>query len=352
MNALLDLSILDAGDQVVAIGRRGSDVAIGRLRLDAASIGELEGFRDRLDRAVRGAAEAPKSEEIGQYGDRLFQYAIRDELADLYRLLPSSHCRIHILSDQARIQRLPWEYLTFPQHAAGHPVRERSVVRIVPTRGREAPEPKPLSEAIRVLFVSAAPRDQNEVDFEAVKGAIQRTFQSLMPDRFAIEVVDGATRADLRRAVAEGSFDIFHFSGHGMVDDQGRGQLLLVNRKTGKTDGLRAEDLATLLDGRDLRLVVLSACESATGNFADEFAVTAEALVRSGIPAVVANQMPVTNRAMANFVGPLYTELLRSGDIDRAVLEGRIALDIDLQSFEWGIPTLYRHYGASQLYRP
>lgn len=352
MSALLDLSILEAGDQVVVVGRRGSDFAIGRLPLGSEPMKELEKFRLRLDSAVRGAADPPAPDEIGKFGGQLFSFALRDELQEIYQLLPATESRIHILSNQARIRSLPWEYLGFPQRAPGHPVRERSIVRIVPTRGREAPEPKKLGDSMRVLFVSAAPRDQNEVDFEAVRGALERTFQGLMPDRFTLEAVDGATPASLRKAVAEKSFDILHFSGHGRVDEKGQGRLLLVNRKTQKTEELAADRFATLLAGREIRLVVLSACETASGDFKDDFAVVAEALVRSGIPAVVANQLPVTNRAMASFVGPLYSELLRSGDIDRAVNEGRIALDVDLQSFEWGIPTLYRHYGASQLYQP
>lgn len=352
MSAMLDLSILDAGNDAVVVGRQGSDVAIGRLPLASPAMGELEKFRARLDGAVRGAAEALHPEEVGRFGDALFAFALRDDLQELVQLLPASECRILILSNQARIQSLPWEYLRFPQRPPGHAVRERSVVRIVPTRGRRAPEPKKLGEEVRVLFVSAAPRDQNEVDFESVRGAIQRAFQAYMPERFTLEVIDGATRSALRKAVAEKSFDILHFSGHGRVDEKGQGRLLLVNRKTGKTDELPSDELSTLLSGREIRLVVLSACETSTGNFADDFAVTAESLVRSGIPAVVANQLPVSNGAMASFVGPLYTELLRSGDIDRAVVEGRIALDVDLQSFEWGIPTLYRHYSASALYRP
>lgn len=348
---VLDLAILDAGDQAVVIGRRGSDVAFGRLPLDPASIGDLEAFRDRLDRAVRGAAEAPLEDEIGVYGGRLFAYGLRDALGELYRLVPAqSPCRIHILSDQARIQRLPWEYLAFPGSAPG-PVLERSVVRIVPTRGREAPAAKELTGTIRVLFVSAAPKDQNEVDFAAVRGAIERTFQAQAPS-CEIEAVDGTTRSALRKAVTEKSYDILHFSGHGRVDAEGRGRLLLVDRRTGRTDEVTVVQLCSLLAGRGIRLVVLSACETASGNFDDDFAVTAEALVRSGIPAVVANQMPVTNRAMAGFVGPLYEELLRSGDVDRAAVEGRIALAFDYASFEWGIPTLYRHYAAAQLYEP
>jgi hypothetical protein len=348
----LDLWILDAGAQAVAVGRRGSDMAIGRLPLDTAFIAELEAFRDRLDGAVRGAVDAPRAEELASYGSQLFTYALSERLGDVYGLLPAAYGRISIFSDQSRIQRLPWEYLGFPRLVAGHPVRERSVVRIVPTCGRPAPVAKKLSGTVRVLFVSAAPRDQDVVDFEAVAGAIQRAFQSwLPPEGFTIEVVDGATRESFNKALRK-RFDILHFSGHGRVDGGKKGQLLLVDRKTGRTDAVDAEHLCTSLNGKDLSLVVLSACETASGNFDDDFSVVAEALVRSGIPAVVANQLPVTNQAMAAFVGPLYAELLQSGDIDRAVMEGRITLDVVLKSFEWGIPTLYRHYGASQLYEP
>src|SRR5262245_59803712 len=198
---------------------------------------------------------------------QLFAYALQADLGELYQLLPASHIRIHILSDQARIQRLPWEYMGFPGLAPGHPALERSVVRIVPTRGRPAPAPRKLGETIRVLFVSAAPRDQNEVDFETVKGAIRRAFESELPERFTIEVLDGATRESFRKAIAESDFDILHFSGHGSVDEKGHGRLLLVHRKTGKTDPVTSEQLATLLSGREIRLVILSACDSSTGDF-------------------------------------------------------------------------------------
>lgn len=354
MTDALDISILDAGDRAVVVARRGADVAIGRLPIDDATMANLEGFRQRLDRAVRGAIAAPDPRDLASYGGRLFAYAMRDEMADLYQLLPASYSRINILSNHPRLLRLPWEYLAFPQCAPGHPSNERSVVRIVATRGRTAPPPKKLDQTVRVLFVSAAPQDQNEVDFPAVRAAIERAYtpSGRIGARIAITAVDGATRASLCQEIADRTFDILHFSGHGRVDEKGQGRLLLIHRKTGMTDEVPADQLCALLAGRDLRLVVLSACDTAAGDFADDFAVIAEALVKNGIPAVVANQLPVKNRAMACFVGPLYKELLASGDIDRAVVQGRIALDFELSSFEWGIPTLYRHYAASQLYEP
>ena len=150
-------------------------------------------------------------------------------------------------------------------------------------------------------------------------------------------------------------YDVVHFCCHGEVKN-GEGRLLLLDLQTRQSSPLPSEQLCQLLQGRGVSLVVLSACETAAGDFASEFSVIAEALVRCGIPAVVANQFPLHNTTVAKFVGPLYEELLRSGDIDLAVSEGRVALAVELQPddvvLEWGIPTLYRHVGASQVFVP
>jgi CHAT domain-containing protein len=115
--------------------------------------------------------------------------------------------------------------------------------------------------------------------------------------------------------------------------------------------------LGSLLGGKSFRLAVLSACSTGAGNFADNFSVLAETLVRRGFPAVVANQLPLPDETAAIFAEGLYGELLKSGDIDKAVSEGRVALFTQLNNgasavLEWGIPTLHRRLGTSQLFQP
>lgn len=358
MSDTLDLSILDSGGDQFAIllARCGSDLALGRLPF-GPELTDLIRFGERIDQVARGFGDRPKPAELAEYGRKLFSFAFReDKVRQLYGQLPPTHVRIHILSDRAEVQKLPWEYLQEPNFVPG-PRRQRSVVRIVPTIGQPSPSPLRLGDTIRVLFVSAAPIDQGPVDFPVVRAAIERTFAAKIPGRFTLKAVDGATRDAFRTTIANESFDILHFSGHGDVSADRKGRLLLVNRKSGATDYLDSESLCKLLRGRDLRLVVLSACETSQGNFDDDFAVIAEALVQEGIPAVVANQMPVSNKSIAPFVGALYEQLLISGDIDLAMSEGRIALDLELgtpdfAAIEWGIPTLYRHCSASKLYEP
>ena len=54
-------------------------------------------------------------------------------------------------------------------------------------------------------------------------------------------------------------------------------------------------------------------------------------------------------------LGAFFAKLILSGDVDQAVSEGRHRLASDLEydpfaTLEWGVPTLYRHVAASQLF--
>jgi CHAT domain-containing protein len=357
MDDTLDLSILDSGQSasVVGIARRGGDLAVATLPT-GAELQALSAFRQRIDHALRRArAERPQAAELIAFGQQLFQFCIRDDLARLYHRLPDSLVRLHIHANRPDLQALPWEYFQEPAQAPG-PKRDRTVVRIVPTIGLTPLVPRPFGSSIRVLFVSADPLDQEGVSWPDVKASIERAFTARIPDRFDITAIEGASQDALTDAVAQHPFDIFHFSGHGEVVG-GKGHLVLLDRRTKKSARISADSLAVMLGGKNIQLAVLSACETASGDFASGFAVIAETLVRAGIPAVVANQFPVPDKTVATFVGALYRELLRTGDIDRATSEGRIKLANDpaLQGatvLEWGIPTLYRRLLASQLFQP
>ncbi|HSP14065.1 MAG TPA: CHAT domain-containing protein [Thermoanaerobaculia bacterium] len=352
----LDLSILDSGspDHAVAIARRGSDVALATIPF-GSELGELTSFRNRIEDAVRGKQTRPKAKELTDYGRRLFEFAIRGDILALYdRLAATTDVRLHILSNQPQLRNLPFEYLQEPRRRPG-PSLERSVIRVVPTIGIDPVAPIRCSP-LRVLFVSSDPTDQGPVSWPEVKSRIERTFQARLPaGKVVFEAVESPDRRRLREILAEKEFDILHFHGHGDVEG-GTGRIILTKRGD-KSDYVTSDKFAAMLSDRGLKLVVLSACDTATGNFQDDFSVTAESLIRSGIPAVVANQLPIPDASVATFVGPLYETLLRTGDIDLAMNEGRMALSIELESaddatLEWGIPTLYRHFSMSQLYEP
>jgi hypothetical protein len=358
MAETFDLAILDASPlkEAVAYARCNSDIAVSRLNFGTA-LAELAGFRDQIDRSLRAKEKRPPVKDLTAYGHKLFHFCIQDDLAQLYSRLSAGQVRIHILSNQPELRAIPWEYWQEPSHNPG-PRADRSVVRIVPVIGQPPPPPLEIKDRVRILFASAEPVDQVPVSWTEVRDGIESIFNARLNriGKLEFKAIDGTTRSGLLDAVKQEPFDIFHFSGHGEVV-KGIGHLVLTDRKTRKSSRLRADELGQILGHRGIRLAVLSACETAAGDFKDDFSVVAETLVRAGVPAVVANQLPIPDATVATFVEAMYRELLNSGDIDRAVGEGRISLSIDLGGstdavLEWGIPTIYRHIAAAQLLKP
>ncbi|MEO8673156.1 MAG: CHAT domain-containing protein [Tahibacter sp.] len=343
-----DLFLLDVPKTkgVVALARRGADTAIERVSLDA-TLGELIDFGRLIGKAVTGNAQRPSAVELDDFGQRLFNFLFRGSLLQLYSRLPQGPVSMQMLSDRSELREVPWEYLTTPDRMPA-PHRERSVVRVHPTCGVYGPTPKKASEKIRVLFVSADPMDQAGVDWSEIKAVLDRTLVAQMPGEATIDVVEGATRAGLLDILARRNFDVFHFFGHGDLRG-GVGHLVLQDSKTGKSDFLSAEDLAVALAGKGVQLAMLSACLSGAGKYDDDFGLIATALIRAGIPAVVANQYSIPIKSIAPFVGAVYTLLAQGAGIDQAVANGRVALKVGLAGttgnnavLEWGIPTLYR----------
>jgi len=337
----------------IAVARCGYDLAIEPLACD--QINSLIDFRARLAAAAEGAGQRPTADQLIQFGHMLFTFTVRRTIETIYNRLPNSHIRLHIYSNRPDLQALPWEYLQQPGTTPG-PNSLRSVVRIVPTIGVEPQDPLKLDKALRMLFVYAEPVDQTAVAWLDIKESIEREFQVRLPDNFQLDLVQGATRQSLFDALDTKPYDVLNFAGHGELASDGTGHLLLKDFKTQKSDPISASQLGLLLRNKNLRLLMLSACSTSGGDFAKEFAVLAKTVVQSGVPAVVANQFPVTNSIAAKFAGAFYKELLRSGDVDQATTNGRIALAFEpplpggAARFEWGIPTVYRHVGAAQIF--
>lgn len=351
-----DLFLLDVRNNpaVLALARRGADTAIELIPVDDA-LTKLNNFGQLIGRAVSGNGQRPSDPDLAAFGTDLFNFLFRGQLRDLYDRLPVGQISIQILSDQPKLREVPWEYLSAPDRMPV-PHRDRSVIRIHPTCGVYDTPSKKAIEKIRVLFVSAEPIDQPGVDWRDVKTVLDRELVAQMPGDVKIEVIEGATRADLLSAIASKAFDVFHFFGHGALRSD-VGHLVLQDGVSGKSDFLSAEDLAVALAGKGVRLALLSACLSGAGKYDDDFGTVATALIKSGIPAVIANQYNIPIKSIAPFVGAIYGSLARGEGIDQAVADGRVALKVGLRAatgpgavVEWGIPTLYRLADVQQIF--
>ena len=90
-----------------------------------------------------------------------------------------------------------------------------------------------------------------------------------------------------------------------------------------------------------LRLAVLNACEGARSSVDDPFSGVATSLVRREIPAVVAMQLEITDRAAITFACELYAALADGYAIDAALAEARKAIFADENEVEWATPVLF-----------
>ena len=140
-----------------------------------------------------------------------------------------------------------------------------------------------------------------------------------------------------------GPWHVFHFVGHGGFDtNRDEGVIVLVD-DDGRSRRLLAGELARLLAvHRTLRLAVLNACEGARGGGLDIFSSTASILVRRGIPAVLAMQYEITDRAAVEFARGFYEAVADGLPVDASVSEARQAVSLAVtNTVEWGTPVLH-----------
>ena len=91
-----------------------------------------------------------------------------------------------------------------------------------------------------------------------------------------------------------------------------------------------------------LRLVVLNACEGARGGKRDIFSSTASILIEQGVPAVLAMQYEISDKAAVEFSRSFYEAIADGWPVDAATSEARMAIRLEAgNSFEWGTPVLF-----------
>ncbi|WP_353511302.1 CHAT domain-containing protein [Intrasporangium sp.] len=253
-----------------------------------------------------------------------------------------------VLRFEGGADRLPWELLRDPgrfQFMALDPWR--AVVRCTEMQTREpaAARPTPL----RILLAVSTPDGTPAIDAAA---EIVRIQSRLRPYSWgaAVEVVTLRTASleTIRQTLQSKEFHVFHYVGHASHPVGGTGHLDLT-AADGTVSSRPADEVAAILAGSPtLRLAVLNCCDSSVSDRSDPFAGTATALVRAGVPAVVAMRRAITDTAAVLFADEFYGALIESGGrVEQAVARGRAALFAaeGPTAAEWS--TVALHLGSS-----
>jgi len=332
--------------QVSAIVRK----AIDRVDLFTSPNYGVGAARD-LARAASGGIRSTPAEIGGALFQALFHGDVLNCLHESRGIVHSRdngglRLQIHLDlrdADVASLSELPWEFLFRKETNSFIGLdRKSSIVRFLdvglPALSIFQPHP------LRVAVIASKPNEVTALNLKLEEELIKSAWEG----KEGVELVflDSIRQDTLRQALLERDFHVLHFMGHGEFSERtGQGYLVLEDRLK-KSRLINGESLSHLLRGLpELRLVVLNACETAATTMEakhDPFGGVAQALVRGGLPAVVAMSHPISDRAAISFSANLYRRLAAGDPLDAAVVEGRLAVYAEsLDSPEWGIPAVF-----------
>ena len=246
---------------------------------------------------------------------------------------------------------LPWEYCFDEKNNQflGKDI-QTPVIRYIP-RAYTA-DPLTAVNKLRILMVLSNPSDVPPLNVLAEEKIMREALGTRLGAKVELEVLTEVTQRRLYRSI--NSFDphIIHFVGHGTYEDnQGA---LVIETDEGTARSLTANQLADLVKGRSVKIVVLNACDtSAAAAGAKAFNSTAVGLVYARVPAVIAMQFRVPDNIALQFTETLYWQIAEGTPLDKAVSEMRLSVSLgdseDAQVL-WGIPTLYMRAPDGQIW--
>ena len=308
--------------------------------------------RDIVAKGVTPIAAAQQPLEIGTELYRsVFQGQVRtllDKSRGQLEISPNLGLRLKIKFDPSDAETgaladLPWELLCDGETEDFFALsRQTSLVRYLDVP--RSSQPIPFTPPLRILAVGASPHGMQPLDLDEET----RRLEELNRSSPGVEVrfLPHASAGTVREALSEDTYNVLHFMGHGTFDRASSEGMLAFEASDGSADLVSGKAFATKLrDLRSLGVVVLNACNTARSGHqggTSPFQGVATALVLGGLPAVVAMQRPISDRAAIGFSTAFYRHLARGDSIDVALTEGRQAIhSAKPESFEWATPVLF-----------
>ncbi len=257
-----------------------------------------------------------------------------------------------------RLPRLPWEVL----HADDRPLATGTDVvfsryhtatnllkptRIIPSSG-----------PLRILMAIASPSDRDSLQLKREVLHLQQELQNrtanplknnLHAPEIELTILEQPDREQLTQALEQGHYQVLHYAGHSNLGSRG-GELYLVSSRTGLTETLSGDDLAGLLVNNGIQMAVFNSCRGAYGDPSDigenspEQNLT-EALVKRGIPAVLAMAESIPDDVALTLTRLFYRNLKQGYPVDLSLSRARAGLITAYGSHQlyWALPILYQH---------
>ena len=210
----------------------------------------------------------------------------------------------------------PWELLA----SGGEHWALKAGLVFCPIRrmGKTAVPSQPSAKRLGLVFMAAAPRGADNLDYESEEVSILTATRNLGLD---LSVEESGTLELLSACVAREKPDVIQISCHGTLLPRPG---LLLEDDIGDLEFVEANKLVTKLAAQHPRLLFLSACETAKSD--PVLPSLARSLVLAGGPAVLGWAAPVRDNEATLFAALLYERLTAGGDLAHALAYARLEL--------------------------
>ncbi len=321
---------------------------------------ELENFLLRIGQQRQGMRriEAPAMAAAKQFGGQLFQALFAGEVKGCLQSsmddasYHNAGLRIRLrLSGAPDLLEIPWEFL---YNATLNRFLllsiDSSLVRYLDLPGRV--NSLKVTTPLRILVMIASPRDYMPLDVEHEWQVLKQAVAALeRRGLLIVERLDKATLTALQKQLQRADYHIFHFIGHGGYDAQAEDGVLLLEDEHGQSRTVSGQYLGMILhDAKTLRLALFNSCEGARTARTDPFAGVCQSLLQQGIPAVLAMQFAISDKAAITLSCEFYTALAAGLPVDTALSAARKGIFAEHHDIEWGTPVLYMRTSTGQIF--
>lgn len=282
-------------------------------------------------------------------GNKLYQALFPNQINALFHAAISGaqaneySVRLRLIFESPELAALPWEFLYDEQTNTFLANDKQTVVSRYIDVPLEKRNIKAAKRPLKILLAIASPKDLATLDASGEEQLIRQALQEhIQADQIELDVLHDATIRNIRRKQEEKPYNVFHFIGHGVFDNN-KGQIALVD-KNGQAQFLDDERFASFfLGNRSFGLVVLNCCQGATVSTNQAFAGTVLKLVQKGIPAVVAMQYSISDSTAKLFADEFYSYLAQGNPVDAAIQKTRNAIsqEFGFDKRDFATPTLY-----------
>ncbi len=300
---------------------------------------------------VDGKARSSIQDEriVQDFGKELFDSLFVGEIRNRFDVslerarMENKGVRLKLRIRPPELAALPWEIL-FDKRQAEYLCLTNNILVLRYLEIPQTIKSLAVKPPLRILGMIAMPGDLDALDIYNEKRWIENATKKLQEDGL-VEVtwLEGQTWRDLAKAMRTGTWHVFHFIGHGEFDKSTGKGLVALAGEDGQTHLFSAVKLGRLLaDHPQLRLVILNSCKGGKGSEVDLFSSTASILIQRGIPAVLAMQYKISDKAAIEFSRSFYEAIADGLPVDAAAAEARKAISIaGRNSLEWITPVVY-----------